>query len=345
MPRFSDTDFLAAAPKANTTSAMSTATVGLGNYATRINVPASRLLFTIAPPSPSPSVSNPDSAPESFPDFNDTSGYEEWEEVEFASHCSIHCKQAACGKMVHQFKIRTTCRCNDETLAKVPDLPSRPQLHLRDSIMNKLPAMKWLCRPDTELDIHDGEVYQLLRFVKTHTISQALENNDLLAKFEQQFPGQGYVILEDIIEIFFEDALLYFKRTIPEREHRVLTARQIRQFLQALTFLSLEDWVATNCGEDIYERVMSIPPYLVGNMVKGELAETVLKFWVECLNNVIAILVWRQEVVEGKTCRKEAREKASQMKKQRKEQLVSKATGGLVGKALVLCLSIMKFFL
>ncbi|OAL57395.1 hypothetical protein IQ07DRAFT_638729 [Pyrenochaeta sp. DS3sAY3a] len=323
---------------------MSTSTVGLGDYVTRINVPASRVLFPIPPPSPSPFVSNPDSTPEPFPDFNDTSGYEAWEEVEFASHCSIHCKQAACGKMVHQLKIRTTCRCDDETPAKVPDLPPRPQLHLRDSVMNKLLAMKRLCRPDTELEIHDAEVYQLLRFVKTHTLSQALENKDLLAKFEQKFPGQGCVILEDIIDIFFEDAVLYFKRTVPERENHVLTVRQLRQFLQALIFLSLEDWVASNCGQDIYERAMSIPPYLVGDVVKGELAGTVLKFWDECLNNVIAILVWRQKVVEGKTFRKEEREKEAQMKKQCKEQLVSKAVGGLVSKALLLCFAIMKFF-
>ncbi|RAR02570.1 hypothetical protein DDE82_005658 [Stemphylium lycopersici] len=272
------------------------------NRSPNINIPPRNVRLPIAPLSPFFDGINEEINTEPFPSFEDPLCLPATVPDE-SFHCIHHCDEDICKRLRQNRRRRIPpCRCDFE---QVPDTsesatePShRPPLNvqaLSDDARDQ--ALLKPASPDTEFKIYFTEALAVLRHLDNCAAAQVLRNRGFMTAIEHDFPGQQFSIAFSAVDIFFGMMHLYFSRTHHSSDTRVVTVKQLRVELDVYVWTMLRDWVEQNCDYETLEYIMNRHgPNCIETADAGAPA-AVLGFWQDCVDQVVAVLVRRDEQV------------------------------------------------
>ncbi|KAJ4364112.1 hypothetical protein N0V83_009567 [Neocucurbitaria cava] len=272
----------------------------------RITIPASNLHLPIAPPSPYFDGINTEINTEPFPLFMDISNpYAAVEQAE-SPHCVQHCHETLCKRMKRTGRTIPPCCCVFETAQRVvvkQAAPSRPALHIYDSVMDTLAAISTHdIDPDQEIDIHLIDVSRLLIYLENNAVNRVLKDQGLQNAFRHHnFPYEPTSALETV-EDFFADKHEYFRRTLCGTPcecggHRVLSVRQLRMELDVYAWTMLDKWVDDYCNPAIARALSGVDMRLFSEIPWSGAPRAVLEIWNDCADDVVGMMVWRDHEV------------------------------------------------
>jgi hypothetical protein len=156
------------------------------------------------------------------------------------------------------------------------------------------------------IDIRREDAYKVLSQLEVLIATRALRNEDLSAAIHQHWPGRATRaerVLAALVEEFFKLVYQYVERITREAGKISLTVQQLHTELHVYAATGLKEWIEINSDDsnkDLLLRVVGEPfhdPGKVMETVDFGRAGEVSKLWREWSNDVVALLMWRNEAV------------------------------------------------
>jgi hypothetical protein len=262
----------------------------------------------VAPPSPLFEGVNQDINTEPFPEFEDSPLLSTSSPPE-PLHCVLHCDEKVCKHLQGLRRAIPPCRCASESAADEPlsELQTEEQQRPRQPMnvdryrYHTEHAQELLksASPDTEIEIYLPEALAQLNYLADKTTEQALENEGFLEAMQATLPDQeeeNYLAHRTVAQ-FFDIMILYFSRTVQPTGHRIVKLKQLQLELDAYLWTTLRDWVEDHCDDATGDRILTCigtDCFRRAEAVGGAPA-AVLALWRECMQDVLQMLVLRDE--------------------------------------------------
>ena len=299
MPKFTEADFLSAISSTTTTT---TTQPRRNKRNLTIVVPQpGKLRLPIAPPSPFFDGMNEDINTEPFPEFIDPCPPVKAEPL----HCILHCSAEICTTLTDR-GFQAECRCGDEVFQPEVEVCTPPTFtvpvpELNKSIFHTAREVQEHTDPSQVIAIRHDDARKLLAALKKLIATRVTQDQDLLKKLRNYFPNrEPKQIALAILEEFFNLMTLYLTRTLSTTNQRSLSVRDLRLELKLYAWTGFLDWIAEYCDirteEMVYHRMVHESDIM--ETADFGLPGAVSKIWQGCLNDVVGVLVWRDEEVK-----------------------------------------------
>lgn len=269
----------------------------------RINISYSNLHLPIAPPSPLFDGINEDIDTDRFPAFKDPLNIRQSVPAPApapVSHCTLHCGHQVCMRLIENVPDYPACQCESEEEEEEEETATswyRPEMDLDHLVMSCIGDTIANTDPLHEISIYYKEVLKILAHLQDHARSRAPHMEHLRFAMGCDYPeDEGDATLAAIHHIF-RILRLYFHRTLRSPDHRSISIQQLQREWNVYLWTLLAEWVEACCDDATRHRVLQEGgPICVTKADSGSSA-AVLDFWRDCVEDVLALLVRRDEEV------------------------------------------------
>jgi hypothetical protein len=210
--------------------------------------------------------------------------------------------------MIHNEIRIPACRCGDEVDQESPfvDTPALrgPAISLDDTIFAVI--------QDVESDIDANQLIEIQRENARTLLEQfeMLVSRRAFAKEEFMTVIRGYAkrrpeafAREIVISSLFELLSLYVSRTMHDIKSRKISPQQLRVELKVYLWSGLADWISMHSNQwehdEIFDNCSEV--HMILEAANFGLAGAVSKLWVECLDDIVRLFIWRD--VQVRKCR------------------------------------------
>jgi hypothetical protein len=300
MPRYTEADFLAA-----TSTAITKTRPRRRRHLTVAVPPPGTLRLPVAPPSPFFDGMNEDINTEPFPDYFD-------EYPPSAKHCHVHCWERVCRKITKK-NSHTTCMCREENKPKYKVSAPRFSFAARELEDEDLLVIRRAAAhaaPDALITITHTDAEILIRELEFLIADRMSENLEFLAVLGAYWPnrvGSEDRVAIAIVEQFFNLVTLYLSHKLtPAAKPLTIIVDQLRADLKVYAWTGFAEWLNKYCDVRTVKKVHAQTGRDSSIMEATDFGVpgAVSRLWLECLDDVVGVLVWRdEEVKRQKTCR------------------------------------------
>jgi hypothetical protein len=173
----------------------------------------------------------------------------------------------------------------------------RPAMELEELDLISIADAVAKTDPSDEIQIHLDDAMKVLAHLEPRATVQAMGDEYLRAAVRDTFGDDERYATGGAVHHLFHLMRIYFDRTLSSAGHRVMTIDQLRCELDVYVWTLLWEWVELYCDEETQSWVLQDGgPMCVLNADFGAPA-AVLELWDECIENIVGILVWRDEEV------------------------------------------------
>jgi hypothetical protein len=193
------------------------------------------------------------------------------------------------------------CQCRSEGYTTEEEETTtswyRPELDLDYLVMSSTENTMADTDPFQEIDIHYMEVLKMLAHLQNRAKLLAPHKEYLRYVIRCDYPGHEEKATLVAVDHIFRITRLYFHRTLRSPGHRLTNIHQLRRELNVYLWTLLAEWVEAYCDDATRNQVLEQGgPDCVTKANFGAPA-AVLKFWRECVEDTLELLVWRDEEV------------------------------------------------
>jgi hypothetical protein len=265
-----------------------------------IDIPGG-IRMPVAPPSPFFDGMNEDINTEPFPDFIDPCLTVMAEPL----HCILHCKDSVCKHMVKKDITMLPCRCGDEvdqksTLVISPPL-NGPAISLDGAIFATIKDVELDIDTDQTIEIQQHDARNLLEQFKILVTRRAFANEEFMSTVRGEAPcGPEDAARDLIISPLFKLLQMYLERTTRGTNSRTITPQDLGAELKVYLYTGLAEWINEHSNYWERQEILENCPgkRLVLEAANFGMPGAVSKLWVECLDNVVRLFVWRHVQVQ-----------------------------------------------
>jgi hypothetical protein len=285
MGKFTADDFLSAST-----------TINRPKRPARLARPVKQLRLPIAPPSPFFPGMNEVINTEPFPDFQEFN----LNSVDQAEppHCILHCHNDICSRLAKRRRDPPPCHCAFEPKIDVAPLPPpQPEFRFDSALLKDMHEYSASADLDHELAIHLSDTRTMLSHFQSHATVRALNDTTFMTAMQQVHPENPNALAISTTQRFFNIMHLYFTRTL-QSKHRTLTIRQLRAELNVYMWTMLQEWVEAYCDNATVAETYARHPCEIAQVKASAAPGEVSKVWEQCVDEVVGLLVWRDEEVK-----------------------------------------------
>jgi hypothetical protein len=151
--------------------------------------------------------------------------------------------------------------------------------------------------PSEEIEFYYDETIKILAHLEYCATVQVMENEYLREATRNDYTDDEEYVTLGAVRHFFSLMRIYFDRTLHSPGHRLVTIDQLRCELDVYVWTLLSEWVQAHCDDETRDWVLQENgPTCVSNANFGAPA-AVLELWYECVEDVVGVLIWRDEEV------------------------------------------------
>jgi hypothetical protein len=305
MPRYTEADFLAATFTA-ITNQRPRRNRHRHRHLTVAVPPPSQLRLPVASPSPFFDGMNKDINTEPFLVYIDDFPFP-------GKHCHVHCWERVCRKITKK-NSHTTCMCREENKPKYKVSAPRFSFAARELEDEDLLVIRRHTAahttPDASISVTHTDAEILIRELEFLIADRMSEDPEFLAVLGAYWPnrvGSEDRIAIAIVEQFFNLVTLYLSRKFsPAATSLTITVQQLRSDLKVYAWTGFAEWLHKYCDVRTVKKVHAQTGRDSSIMEAANFGVpgAVSNVWLECLEDVVGFLVWRdEEVKRQKTCR------------------------------------------
>jgi len=173
----------------------------------------------------------------------------------------------------------------------------RPAMDLEELDLMSIAQNTEKFSPAQEIDIHIEDAMRVVAYLESRALALAMDDGFLRRAMLADFGQDEEVATRDAVHRFFYLMRVYFDRTVHSPGHRVMSIEQLRCDLDVYVWTLLDEWVMKYCDRETQRLVLKDNgPFCILNATFGAPA-AVLELWYECVEDVVGVLIWRDEEV------------------------------------------------
>lgn len=185
------------------------------------------------------------------------------------------------------------------------DAPAKLTLavpELKDGNLHEIRCIEAHTPSDRLITIQHDDAKKSMQRLELLIMDRVLKDEEFLAVLRTYYPPGPNADKEAalvMLESFFTLVTLYLQRTTTNAP-RTISTQQLRAELKVYAWSGFEEWVENHCGKRVYEEVMSRMEHRAFLMESSGfgMPGVVSRFWLECLDDVVGTLVWRDDGVK-----------------------------------------------
>ncbi|KAF1916498.1 hypothetical protein BDU57DRAFT_516639 [Ampelomyces quisqualis] len=257
---------------------------------------AARLRFPVASPSPLYPGMNEALNTEAFPDFVDLLSPGEAGTL----HCIEHCSEDICRRMIASGHSVPPCRCGAEIVQEEQPVISPesigPEINLTDGIFDTIVDIS----PVTEMvKINRDDAHKLVAQFEPLVVLRALDDLEFMGEIRASQLGEPNRVATEVIMTAFDLISLYFRRTMKNDAIRTVKPGDLRVELKVYLSTGLVEWIQDHCTQweqdEIFDEMEDVR--FIFEAARMDLAGAVSDLWIECLEDIVGLFVWRDAEV------------------------------------------------
>ncbi|KAH6883379.1 hypothetical protein BKA58DRAFT_375003 [Alternaria rosae] len=189
------------------------------------------------------------------------------------------------------------CQCVSEEEEEWSVSWYRPAMELEELDLMSITENTAKVNPAQEVDIHIEDAMKIVAYLEPRAMTRAMDDGYLRRAMLADFGQDEEVTTRDAIHRFFYLMRMYFGRTLHSPRHRVVSIEQLRCELDVYVWTLLDEWVTKYCDRETQRLVLeNNGPMCILDATFGAPA-AVLGLWYECVEDVLGVLIWRDEEV------------------------------------------------
>jgi hypothetical protein len=229
-----------------------------------------------------------------------------------AKHCHVHCWERVCRKIAKTATDKS-CVCREENKTRKKYTGPRFSFvgrELEESDLRVIRRAAAHTAPDTPITITHTDAQILVRELEFLIADRMSENLEFLAVLGAYWPnrvGSEDRVAIAIVEQFFNLVTLYLSRKLtPAAKSLTITVDQLRADLKVYAWTGFAEWLNKYCDVRTVKKLHAQKGRDSSIMEAADFGVpgAVSRLWLECLDDVVGVLVWRdEEVKRQKTCK------------------------------------------
>ena len=173
----------------------------------------------------------------------------------------------------------------------------RPAMELEELDLMSIAQNTEKFSPAQVIDIHIEDAMRVVAYLEPRALNRAMDNGFLRRAMLADFGQDEEVTTRDAVHRFFYLMRVYFDRTLHSPGHRVVSIEQLRCELDVYVWTLLDEWVMKYCDRETQRLMLKHNgPECIFHATFGAPA-AVLELWYECVENIVGVLIWRDEEV------------------------------------------------